>query len=103
MPLLLLGIPIIDTLMVMTQRMLEGRSPLQADRNHIHHRLLALGFDHHEAVMGIYLLQASLFVTAWYLRYESDLTIIALFAGLSLARHRFAAAAPARPAGACGR
>jgi UDP-GlcNAc:undecaprenyl-phosphate/decaprenyl-phosphate GlcNAc-1-phosphate transferase len=84
LPLLLLGIPIIDTLMVMTQRMLEGRSPLQADRNHIHHRLLALGFDHHEAVMGIYLLQASLFVTAWYLRYESDLTIIALFAGLSL-------------------
>jgi len=84
LPLLLLGIPIIDTLMVMTQRMLEGRSPLQADRNHIHHRLLALGFDHHEAVMGIYLLQASLFVTAWYLRYESDLTIIALFAGFSL-------------------
>lgn len=85
LPLLLLGIPIIDTLMVMTQRLLEGRSPLQADRNHIHHRLLALGFDHHEAVIGIYLLQASLFVTAWFLRYESDLTIIALFAGLSLA------------------
>lgn len=84
LPLLLLGIPIIDTLMVMTQRMLEGRSPLQADRNHIHHRLLALGFDHHEAVIGIYLLQASLFVTAWFLRYESDLTIIALFAALSL-------------------
>jgi UDP-GlcNAc:undecaprenyl-phosphate GlcNAc-1-phosphate transferase len=84
LPLLLLGIPIIDTLMVMTQRMLEGRSPLQADRNHIHHRLLALGFDHHEAVIGIYLLQAGLFVTAWFLRYESDLTIIALFAVLSL-------------------
>ncbi|MDY6946415.1 MAG: MraY family glycosyltransferase [Pseudomonadota bacterium] len=84
LPLLLLGIPIIDTLMVMTQRMLEGRSPLQADRNHIHHRLLALGFDHHEAVIGIYVLQASLFVTAWYLRYESDVTIIALFVGLSL-------------------
>ncbi|WP_129779406.1 glycosyltransferase family 4 protein [Peristeroidobacter soli] len=84
LPLLLLGIPIIDTLMVMTQRMLEGRSPLQADRNHIHHRLLGLGFDHHEAVMGIYFLQACLFVTAWYLRYESDVTIIAVFAGLSL-------------------
>ena len=84
LPLLLLGIPIIDTLMVMTQRVLEGRSPLQADRNHIHHRLLALGFDHHEAVIGIYLVQASLFVTAWFLRYESDLTIIALFAALSL-------------------
>jgi UDP-GlcNAc:undecaprenyl-phosphate GlcNAc-1-phosphate transferase len=84
LPLLLLGIPIIDTLMVMTQRLLEGRSPLQADRNHIHHRLLALGFDHHEAVISIYLLQAGLFVTAWYLRYEPDLTIVALFAVLSL-------------------
>lgn len=84
LPLLLLGIPIIDTLMVMMQRLFEGRSPLQADRNHIHHRLLALGFDHHEAVIGIYFLQASLFVTAWFLRYESDLTIIALFVGLSL-------------------
>jgi UDP-GlcNAc:undecaprenyl-phosphate GlcNAc-1-phosphate transferase len=84
LPLLLLGIPIIDTLMVMAQRMLEGRSPLQADRNHIHHRLLAIGFDHHEAVIGIYLLQASLFVAAWFLRYESDLTIIALFAVFSL-------------------
>jgi len=85
LPLLLLGIPIIDTLMVMTQRLLDGRSPLQADRNHIHHRLLALGFDHHEAVISIYVLQAGLFVTAWFLRYESDVTIIALFAALSLA------------------
>lgn len=84
LPLLLLGIPIIDTLMVMTQRILEGRSPLQADRNHIHHRLLALGLDHHEAVIGIYLSQAGLFVAAWFLRYESDLTIIALFAVFSL-------------------
>ena len=35
-------------------------------------------------MIAIYLLQASLFVTAWFLRYESDLTIIALFAVLSL-------------------
>jgi UDP-GlcNAc:undecaprenyl-phosphate GlcNAc-1-phosphate transferase len=80
LPLLLLGIPIIDTLMVMTQRIVERRSPFQADRNHVHHRLLALGFDHHEAVLIIYLLQGSLFVAAWFLRYESDLTILASFA-----------------------
>lgn len=85
LPLLLLGIPLMDTLMVMTQRLLEGRSPFRADRNHIHHRLLALGFDHHEAVIAIYLLQASLFVTAWYLRYESDLTIVTVFAVFALA------------------
>jgi len=84
LPLLLLGIPIIDTLMVMTQRIAAGRSPFQADRSHIHHRLLALGFDHHEAVMAIYLLQAGLFITAWFLRYESDLLIVATFVSVAL-------------------
>lgn len=79
LPLLLLGIPIIDTLMVMTQRVLAGRSPFSADRNHIHHRLLSFGFDHHEAVVAIYVLQGLLFIAAWFLRFESDLTILALF------------------------
>lgn len=85
LPLLLLGIPIIDTVMVMTQRLLEHRSPFQADRKHIHHRLLALGFDHHEAVIAIYALQCSLFVMAWFLRYESDLTIGVAFTTFALA------------------
>jgi len=85
LPLLLLGIPIIDTLMVMTQRMLQGRSPFHADRNHIHHRLLAFGLDHHEAVIIIYLLQASLFVLAWFMRFQSDLLIAAVFLLLALA------------------
>jgi UDP-GlcNAc:undecaprenyl-phosphate GlcNAc-1-phosphate transferase len=79
LPLLLLGLPLMDTMMVMTQRMLERRSPFKADRNHTHHRLLQLGFDHHEAVMAIYLLQAVFFITAWYMRYESDVFIVALF------------------------
>lgn len=96
LPLLLLGIPIIDTLMVMTQRMLEGRSPFHADRNHIHHRLLTLGLDHHEAVVTIYLLQSCLFVTAWFLRYESDLfiaVVFGVFAALSIALLKAAARA----------
>jgi UDP-GlcNAc:undecaprenyl-phosphate/decaprenyl-phosphate GlcNAc-1-phosphate transferase len=84
LPLLLLGIPIIDTLMVMTQRMAAGHSPFRADRNHVHHRLLALSFDHHEAVMAIYALQGTLFVIAWFLRYESDVTIVAVFTLVSL-------------------
>ena len=85
LPLLLLGVPIVDTLMVMTQRIMAGHSPFHADRNHVHHRLLALGFDHHEAVVAIYLLQGGLFLTAWFLRYESDLTIVAIFGAFSLA------------------
>jgi UDP-GlcNAc:undecaprenyl-phosphate GlcNAc-1-phosphate transferase len=80
LPLLLLGVPIVDTLMVMTERLLEGKSPFLADRRHIHHRLLALGFEHWEAVCLLYLLQCCLFVVAWYLRYASDGSVIVAFA-----------------------
>jgi UDP-GlcNAc:undecaprenyl-phosphate GlcNAc-1-phosphate transferase len=76
-PILLLAIPILDTLSVMMQRIAEGRSPFSPDKNHIHHKLLALGFGHHEAVMVIYTLQAALLIAAYFLRYESDLTILA--------------------------
>lgn len=76
-PILLLALPILDTLSVMAQRVGEGRSPFSADKNHIHHKLLDFGFDHHEAVMVIYIIQAILFVLAYGLRYESDLVILA--------------------------
>jgi UDP-GlcNAc:undecaprenyl-phosphate/decaprenyl-phosphate GlcNAc-1-phosphate transferase len=93
-PILLLAIPILDTLSVMAQRVGEGRSPFSPDKNHIHHKLLALGFDHHEAVMVIYTLQAALFVAAYFLRYESDLTILAFvttFFALSITAMQVAA------------
>jgi UDP-GlcNAc:undecaprenyl-phosphate GlcNAc-1-phosphate transferase len=80
LPVLLLGLPILDTISVMVHRLAEHRSPFEADKNHIHHRLLSLGFRHHEAVLVIYLGQAVLFLAAWYLRYESDLTILLVFA-----------------------
>lgn len=80
LPLLLLGMPIIDTLMVMTERLLAGRSPFLADRRHIHHRLLALGFEHWEAVSILYLLQGCLFVAAWFMRYDPDLRVALSFA-----------------------
>lgn len=75
-PILLLAVPILDTLSVMAQRIGEGRSPFSADKNHIHHRLLALGFRHHEAVAVIYIAQGALFVLAYFLRFESDLLIL---------------------------
>ena len=76
LPVLLLALPILDTLSVMVQRIGEGRSPFTPDKNHIHHKLLALGFDHHEAVMVIYTVQGLLFIAAYFLRFESDLLII---------------------------
>jgi UDP-GlcNAc:undecaprenyl-phosphate/decaprenyl-phosphate GlcNAc-1-phosphate transferase len=84
LPLLLLGMPIIDTLMVMSVRLLLGFSPFIADRRHIHHRLLTLGLAHWEAVSILYVLQAALFVAAWYLRYDSDLVVGLFFACFAL-------------------
>jgi UDP-GlcNAc:undecaprenyl-phosphate GlcNAc-1-phosphate transferase len=75
-PVLLLALPIMDTLSVMVQRIGEGRSPFSADKNHIHHKLLSFGFDHHEAVMVIYAVQADLLLVAYWMRYESDLAIL---------------------------
>jgi UDP-GlcNAc:undecaprenyl-phosphate GlcNAc-1-phosphate transferase len=84
-PILLLAVPILDTLSVMVQRVGEGRSPFSPDKNHIHHKLLALGFDHHEAVMVIYVAQGALFVSAYFLRYESDFVILGFVAAFFVA------------------
>lgn len=79
LPLLLLGLPILDTLLVMVQRIYEGRSPFSPDRNHVHHKLLSIGFDHYEAVSLIYMVQAGLVAGACLLRYQSDVLIVALY------------------------
>ncbi|HWM65928.1 MAG TPA: MraY family glycosyltransferase [Steroidobacteraceae bacterium] len=79
LPLLLLGLPIMDTLTVMLTRIRAGRSPFTADRNHLHHRLLNLGFEHREAVFLIYLLQVALVLLAYFLRFELDSQIILTF------------------------
>lgn len=42
--LLVLGIPLIDAFYTVTRRILQGKSPFLADRGHLHHRLLDLGW-----------------------------------------------------------
>jgi UDP-N-acetylmuramyl pentapeptide phosphotransferase/UDP-N-acetylglucosamine-1-phosphate transferase len=48
-------IPLYDTLRVFIIRMLRGRSPFQADKNHIHHLLLKLGYTHVQTTLLILL------------------------------------------------
>ena len=45
--------PLLDVIRVFTIRILQGRSPFSPDKNHIHHRLLALGFSHKSATFTI--------------------------------------------------
>ena len=83
LPLLLLGLPIMDTVTVMATRIRAGRSPFAADSTHLHHRLLALGFAHREAVLLIYLLQVGLVLLAYFLRFELDSQIVLAFCGFA--------------------
>jgi UDP-GlcNAc:undecaprenyl-phosphate GlcNAc-1-phosphate transferase len=53
-PVLALGLPIVDTLFSMARRVLERRSIFSPDRGHIHHRLLEMGFTHRRAVLALY-------------------------------------------------
>jgi UDP-GlcNAc:undecaprenyl-phosphate/decaprenyl-phosphate GlcNAc-1-phosphate transferase len=83
LPLLIIGFPIIDTCIVMFERIKAGRSPFVADNNHYHHKLLSLGFFHTEAVFIIYLLQTIFVACAYIFRFSSDWFILGLYLILS--------------------
>ena len=53
-PILSLALPLADTVLAFFRRILHGQSPFQADRGHIHHRLLAMGMDQKQAVAILY-------------------------------------------------
>lgn len=49
----ILIIPIFDTLRVIVIRLVQGKSPFIADRNHLHHRLLDTGMTHTQATLAL--------------------------------------------------
>lgn len=53
-PVIILGVPISDTLFAMVRRFVQKRSIVAPDRQHLHHRLLNLGFSHRQSVLVIY-------------------------------------------------
>jgi UDP-GlcNAc:undecaprenyl-phosphate GlcNAc-1-phosphate transferase len=53
-PVLALGLPIVDTLFAIVRRFLERRPLFAPDRGHIHHRLLDMGLTHRRAVLILY-------------------------------------------------
>ena len=63
-PLLALGLPLMDTAFAFVRRVLRGQSPLAADRGHIHHRLLDLGLSQKQAVAVLYAVSAILGLAA---------------------------------------
>lgn len=52
--LLVLGIPILDVAWLIVRRWREKGSPMISGRDHLHYRLLDLGFSQHTIVLGYY-------------------------------------------------
>ena len=75
-----LFLPLFDTGRVMILRMIQGKSPFKADRNHIHHILLDLGLNHFTASFSLALLNAvvisSFIILSQYL--NNNLLIVAM-------------------------
>ncbi|UXR78746.1 MULTISPECIES: MraY family glycosyltransferase [unclassified Staphylococcus] len=53
-PVVILAVPFIDTLFAMIRRVKKGQHIMQADKSHLHHKLLELGYTHRQTVILIY-------------------------------------------------
>lgn len=67
LPILSLGIPIFDTSLAFFRRLAEGKHPFQADRRHLHHRLLDRGFNQRKVVLTLYAVSAVLSAMAMFM------------------------------------
>ena len=63
-PFLLLGLPIFDICFAVIRRIASGRSPMEADRGHFHHRLIDMGFSQKQSVAIAYVLTGILGLAA---------------------------------------
>jgi UDP-GlcNAc:undecaprenyl-phosphate GlcNAc-1-phosphate transferase len=59
-PILVLGLPIFDTAFAIIRRIAGGRPIGEADRGHIHHRLLDMGISHRMSVVILYIVSGAL-------------------------------------------
>ena len=57
-PLLILAVPILDTLFAIIRRLLNHKHIYDADKEHLHHQLLKMNFSHKTTVIIIYIITA---------------------------------------------
>ena len=80
-PIIIFGYPLFDTTFAFARRILQGRSPFSADRGHLHHRIIDMGFNVKQSVGILYCICSILGITAIMLteqRTIASLIILAL-------------------------
>jgi UDP-GlcNAc:undecaprenyl-phosphate GlcNAc-1-phosphate transferase len=82
---IVLGYPVLDTLIAIARRSLRGKPIFSSDQGHIHHRLLAKGLNHRYAVIAIYIFCALLSMLALAIVAENNTMTVLLLLGISIA------------------
>ncbi len=77
-PIIIFGYPLFDTAFAFIRRILSGRSPFSADRGHLHHRIIDMGFNVRQSVSILYCICSILGVFAIMLSEERTLASIAI-------------------------
>ena len=81
-PFLVLGLPIFDLCFAVIRRVSKGQSPMHADRGHVHHRLIDMGFSQKQAVAISYMLSALLGLSAVVLTDSGEVQALIFLAAI---------------------
>ena len=73
-----LAVPVFDTLRVICWRLAHGQSPFRADKNHLHHHFIALGFSHFGVTMSEIALNMAV-VAAWAVTWRCGASVAVQF------------------------
>ncbi len=84
LPVVILGLPIFDTLFAIFRRILHHKSIMEADRGHLHHRLIDAGLTQKQAVLVLYAVTAILGILAVVILESSIWKVIMLVAILAV-------------------
>jgi UDP-GlcNAc:undecaprenyl-phosphate/decaprenyl-phosphate GlcNAc-1-phosphate transferase len=74
-PVVSCGLPILETLLSILRRLISGRPIFTADREHIHHKLLQMGFSHRQVVTVLYVVSAVFAMLSLFLLWPTGSTL----------------------------
>jgi len=75
-PIIILGIPLVDVGWTVIRRVASHQGIFTADRNHIHHKLLHTGFFHRDAVINLYIGTIIFGIASFYLILKNFLLLL---------------------------
>lgn len=78
-PIVALGLPIMDTAFAIIRRFNSGKPIFKPDKGHLHHRLLAMGLSQKQVVLLMYVISACLGVSAILLTEASVYSAVGIF------------------------